>query len=241
MSSLFDVPAQLVLILTLAASGGGAPPAREFPRPAIVAAAGETGPYAFREQVWLEAIESGSGGEALATEQRRVFRTSNGRYYVPSEIERWRVLTLRQKPEAAARVAYGFARRNSERMGARLSRAPAPGELYLAHALGSETALALIEAAAATPDAPLYKRLPELAQRHPELGKGRGRPATVAEAARRLKQAAERRPSGEEVAAWFSRGEITLLAGDLKGRIEETASIGEEAPRGWAAAVSIAP
>ena len=60
MSSLFDVPVHLAMVLALAVSGadGGAvrPPESKARQSASV------GPYRFSEQIWLEALQSGAGG-----------------------------------------------------------------------------------------------------------------------------------------------------------------------------------
>lgn len=242
MSSLFDVPAQLVMILSLAGSGTGEAPPMDAPQPTRTAIAAAEGPLAFSEQVWLEALKCGAGGDELAAEAARVFRTSGQRYYVPSEEDRQRILGLRRDQKSAVLVALGFARRNAGHLEMRLARAPTRGELYLTHAFGSETAVALVKAAEASPQEPVSRLFPDIVAAHPELSETRGRKTTVADAVVRLKRTVERQPSGAEVAVWFGRGSGFALAGDLKGRardeVELSAQKATSQPQTWGQAWS---
>lgn len=249
MSSLFEVPAQLVLILSLAASGAGEAPPVDVSKPTSGVVATGEGPMAFSEQAWLEALKSGAGGEVLATEAGRIFRTGSGRYYVPSENDRQRILALRRNQNSAAVVALAMATHNSGQLKAAIDRAPTAGELYMAHALGSETAISLIKAAEANAMEPLSGRFNDVLSPHPELRDTSGRPLAVAAAVSRLKEALDRRPNGAEVATWFSRGPGFALSGDIKGRItdETAASGGIEWPhraasmQDWETVVSASP
>ncbi|MGQ0672163.1 MAG: hypothetical protein ACT4N2_04690 [Hyphomicrobium sp.] len=224
MSSLFDVPAQLVLVLTLAASGGepaAAPRTAVTPTPvAAVVEAAAIRPIPFREQTWLAALESGAGGEPLAAEASRIFRTSGGRYYVPVASERQRILELRKDADIAALVAFGQARRHAETLRAALKRSPTASDLYLAHVLGADRSIALISSAASDQDRLVSDVLPGLADDWPELRPTGGRAASVGALVARLKLAIERRPTGAEVAQWFGRARRSL-GGDIAARGEE--------------------
>ncbi len=175
----------------------------------------------FSEQVWLEALRSGAGGEDLAPAARRVFRTSGGRLYIPSDADRQRILGLRRDAKSAAFVAFGLAKRNAERFRAELDRYPTSGELYLAHVFGSETAIALVSAAEKRAGVPLASEFRHIVAEYLELSETAGRPTTVGAAVTQLKRAVERRPSGAEVAVWFRRGPGFALSGELKGRLED--------------------
>ncbi len=175
----------------------------------------------YSEQVWLEALRSGAGGEDLAPAASRVFRTSGGRLYIPSDADRQRILNLRRDAKSAGLVAFGLAKRNAEQFRAELGRSPTAGELYLAHAFGSETAIALVSAAEKRAGVPLASEFRDIAAEYPELGETAGRPTTVGAAVTQLKRSIERRPSGSEVAVWFRRGPGFALSGDLKGRFED--------------------
>jgi hypothetical protein len=176
LSSLFEVPAQLALLLSLAAAGTG-PAAPEAPGLAPTTFSAHTirepvvadGPYRFSEEMWFRALKEGGRSEAAREAAACVFRTSGGRYYVPASAERERILKERWNETLAAGVAGAFAEVNRERMRPALDRGPSAGELYIAHVLGPETALALINGAKATPRKLAVDALPELADAAPEL------------------------------------------------------------------------
>jgi hypothetical protein len=188
LSSLFDVPAQLALLLSLAAAGTG-PTAPNAPGLAPTTFSAHTirepilliGPYRFGEEMWLRALKEGPADDESRAMAGAVFRTSGGRYYVPASGERERILAKRASEELAARVARAFAEINRERMRTALQRPPTGGELYIAHVLGPETAVALIDGAKAAPDQIAAERLPELAAAAPEVAMADGRRRTLAE------------------------------------------------------------
>jgi len=189
LSSLLDVPVQLALVLSVAATtaGHGAmrPPgaAQATVPPAQSAFVGEPlkGPYRFSERMWLRALK-----EDVADDGRgysaRIFQTSGGRYYVPASAERHQILKARWDAELAGRVARAAAMRNARALAAALQRAPTAGDLYIAHVFGPEAAIGLIKLAAAKPDAEAASYLPELARAEPALFEPRGAPLTLAQA-----------------------------------------------------------
>lgn len=224
MSSMFDVPQHLIMLLALAVSGGDAGRVTPAPpAPAMAAASAASSPITFRDQVWLEALKCGAGGEELAGDAVRVFRTSGGRYYVPVESDRRQIMELKRDADIAALVAFGFARCNGAVLRNGLSREPSAGELYIAHVLGGETALDLIRLAGREPETRLKDRWPEIAAALGELKDARGPTATVGAVVSRMKAGVERRPSGEEVAAWFANGQRMTLGLPLKGAVSDAA------------------
>jgi hypothetical protein len=223
-SSVFDVPQQLVMLLALAVAD--AEPAHVVPPPAPVAATAASQPsaaIAFRDEVWLEALKCGAGGQELASDASRVFRTSSGKYYVPDEQDRRRVMDLKGDADVAALVTLGFAHCNARTLRKELSREPTAGELYLAHLFGSALAMDAISAAERDPQARFRDRLPDAATAFPELKAHRGAPSTVASTIARLKAGVERQPSGEEVAEWFANSSRMTLGLALKGAVEDDA------------------
>lgn len=184
MSSLFDVPQALVMILSLAASGAGeaVPPAHIGTR----AAAADANPYRFTDETWLRALHSGAGGDELSQVQAGIFRTSGGRYYVPAEAERKRIAALKRDPEIAALVAYGSARLNAKAMAPALSHAPGASDLYIAHVLGAKTAISLIALVTEHPAEPLVARLPEFAAIAAEMAGDKASKVTAGALYRRL-------------------------------------------------------
>ena len=184
MSSLFDVPVHLAMVLALAVSGaeGGEvrPPDTE-PRQFA-----SEGPYRFSEQIWLEALQSGAGGTEFAVYKDVIFRTGSKRYYVPAEAYRKKVFTLRRDPDIAALVAFEFARQNAKLLSPRLARRVNAGDLYIAHVLGRDVALTLIPAAEGIPTAAVTAVLPQLTAVGPALLGKKRRPMTVSDLYHRL-------------------------------------------------------
>ena len=191
MSSLFDVPAQLALALSLAASagGGGAKPVLEPVAPAALDMFELTtidGPLRFSDAMWFRALKETASGEDADDVAGSIFRTSGGRYYVPATAERRRILQKRFDAGLAARIARAFAEHNAEVMEEGLQRPPTPGELYIAHLFGPELALSFIKRVEAAPGKSAAKEMPELARLAPALVFERGAPLSMGEVYDRL-------------------------------------------------------
>jgi hypothetical protein len=195
LSSLLDVPAQLALVLSLAASSAGNDPPSAPPPPqtAVVAAQAHfdfhslEGPFRFSEGIWLRALREGlPAGEGQADYSGRIFKTSSGRFYVPSAAERRRILDARLNAALAKRVAETFAQNNALRMRAALRRRPTAGDLYIAHVFGPEAAISFIELVDAKPQEIAARQMPELAQSAPGLLYDAGAPLTLAQVYKRL-------------------------------------------------------
>jgi hypothetical protein len=198
LSSLFDVPAQLAMLLSLAASTAATEPSAgvaELAAPAAgVAILSEPleGPLRFGERVWLRALHENT--KEAETIGARVFVTSGGRYYMPSPNDRSRILAARNDTELAARVARAAADRNAARMRAALLRSPTAGDLYIAHVFGAETAIGLLKAASEAPNAALKDRFPALASSAAEASGDTKAPITVGQFYRRLSGALREPP-----------------------------------------------
>jgi hypothetical protein len=187
LSSLFEIPAQLAMLLSLAASTAGhdAPveASKAFPTAAPELVEPIEGPLRFTERGWMRALyENQAEAEGLGA---RIFVTSGGRYYVPVASDRRRILETRQNAEIASRVTSAAAVRDAARIRSALQRAPAAADLYVAHVFGRETAISLIKEVGRAPDAPLKESFPMLAAL-PEVQQGNGAPPTVAQFYRRL-------------------------------------------------------
>ena len=201
MSSLLDVPAQLALVLYLAAATVSGEPARAPAGAAVPSASAVplvaqplAGPLRFSEAMWLKALKDGASGSETQEYAAAIFQTSGGRYYVPVEAERVRILAARESAELAGRVAQAFALNNARHMAAVLRRAPTPGDLYLAHVFGPEAATAFIELVVANPHADAAKHVPEPAQDAPALLSVGRTPLTLAQLYIRLTAALRQRP-----------------------------------------------
>ena len=169
MGSLFDIPAQLALVLSLAAGS-----AEEAPIPPAIANAvtqasqpapsyeAPEGPLLYSEHSWLRALHDNP--HAAKQIGARVFVTSGGRYYLPTPHDRPRILAARNDGVLATPVARAAAEHNAARMRHAFNRAPVAGDLYIAHLFGPETAIDLVRAVGEEPDTPLRSRFPALAK-----------------------------------------------------------------------------
>lgn len=192
MSSLFDIPAQLAMLLSLAATAAGPDPAPN-PKPSAESTPAVVeplvGPMRFGERGWLRALHETSaevGGYAS-----RVFLTSGGRYYVVTPKEAPRVLEARNDAAFAARVARAAAEHNAVRIRAAIQRQPTAGDLYIAHLFGADTAIALLRAASSAPGDALDAHFPQLAAALPEQDQ---RSITVGQFYRKLSGAVREAP-----------------------------------------------
>jgi hypothetical protein len=224
-SSLLDVPAQLALVLYLAAATVAGEPATAPVATAIAPTASASpllaqplsGPLRFSESMWLKALKDGNGGGAREYAEA-IFQTSSGRYYVPAEADRRRILAGRENAELAGRIAHDLALSNARHLAGALRRAPTPGDLYLAHVFGAEAAVAFIELTIAEPNADAAKHLPELAQDAPALLSVGRTPLTLAQLYIRLTAGLRQRPP--ELASLPGGGATTHLA--LKPTVTDT-------------------
>jgi hypothetical protein len=235
LSSLLDVPAQLALVLTLAASGpGNGTPTAPTPLETAAIASAQTlvpqpleGPYRFSESNWLRVLrEDLPAGEAQGSYSARIFKTSGGRYYVPIAAERRQILEARANAALAGRAAEGFATDNAARLRVALQRPATAGELYIAHLFGPEAAIDFIQLADARPNDLAAKQVSGLAQSAPELATD-GAQVTLGQLYRRLTEPMRKfaRSAGAQ-AAVRARSREQAAPLDLKPTIGEVLQAG---------------
>ena len=170
MSSLFDIPAQLALVLSLAAGSTAQAPIpptitstiSQHASPYAPPYEAPEGPLLYSEHSWLRALHDNP--HAARQLGMRVFVTSGGRYYLPTPHDRQRVLAARNDPALATPVARAVAEHNAARLRGAFNRAPVTGDLYIAHLFGPETAIDLVRAVGEEPDAPIRACFPALAE-----------------------------------------------------------------------------
>jgi hypothetical protein len=188
LSSLFDIPAQLALVLSLAAStaayeraGPSATAAPVVPAQVLLVAEPLEGPFRFGARNWLRTLKEDmpQGASPYAS---RIFKTSGGRYYVPAHEDRRRILMARHDQGLAHRAAKAAARRNAQRLGAGLHRSAGAGDLYIAHLFGPEAAIHFILQAEARPGASAALQVPALKTAVPELFRTDGERLTLQQA-----------------------------------------------------------
>jgi hypothetical protein len=246
LSSLFEVPAQLALVLTLAASGPGegtraaAPPVETVavaPTQVLLDFRQLEGPYRFSESNWLRALrEDLPAVAALPAYSGRIFKTSSGRYYVPAAAERRPILSARANADLAARAAQAFAAHNASRLRIALRRPATAGDLYIAHVFGPEAAIAFIRQAEATPNDPAARQAPDLVPSEPESESGTP-PLTLAQLYNRLTDPLRKFSRGTAAqAALRAREQAAAL--DLKPTIAEATPPAPERPLAWHAEIS---
>ena len=221
MSSLFDVPAQLALLLSLAVSTAATEPSirREVAAPAAATAPlaePPEGSFRFGEHAWLRALhENAHVAEAIGA---RVFVTSGGRYYLPTPADRPRVMAARADDDFAARIAYSAAVRNAAVMRVVLHRAPTAGDLYIAHVFGASTAIELIQAVDEAPDVALEQRFPTLIGSASAMSNESKDAVTVARFYQRLSGALREPPR------------LVAIGLDLKSRGQQRQDAGSSSP-----------
>lgn len=170
MSPLIEVPAELIMVLSLAAAAVGgeasrAPDAHDMRAPAIERRTfqDDNGPFRLGEQIWLRAMSERCEEPRFQLYACRIFVTSSGRYYVPRRQERRELLSLRRDPVVAEYVTERFAQDNARRIAGALGRPASAGELYIAHLAGPEATIEMVTLLDRRPEANLAHRLPHAA------------------------------------------------------------------------------
>jgi hypothetical protein len=144
-------------------------------RPAIKAPnSTATGLFQFIDQTWLGTMKESGTALGYGNYADAISRTRSGRYVVRDPAIRTQILNLRKDPTANALLAGAFTQSNSDRLTARLGRAPTEGELYIAHFLGAGGAAKLITAAANQPNAKAASLFPRGAAANRAIFYGQG-------------------------------------------------------------------
>lgn len=194
-TSLFEVPQQVALALTLASNATGADfdylmktAARESSfRPAAVARTSSArGLFQFIEGTWLRTLKTEGGKYGLQGLADQIFKTRSGRYYVPDRSARRKILKLRHDPNVSALMAGAFTRANSDMIAQRIGRPPTGGELYLAHFLGASDAVRMIKLLKKNPHWRADRAFPQAARANRPIFYDRRRARSVREVYRKL-------------------------------------------------------
>jgi hypothetical protein len=188
LGAVFDIPAELVLVLMLALGQPMPDAARPMPETQATQAVTSTrarpdNPYGFSTRGWLAAVRAQAADRRFARYARRIFSTTSGETYVPVAAERREILALRADAVIARHVAEQFAVANARTLAKALGRPASLDELYVAHVAGPRLAAELRQRAGARPAGIAAVELPELAEAAPELLAGSNQGATLAEIA----------------------------------------------------------
>ncbi|SDR38244.1 transglycosylase SLT domain-containing protein [Pseudovibrio sp. Tun.PSC04-5.I4] len=105
-----------------------------------------SGLFQFIESTWLETLKK--NGEELGLEDysKHIRVDASGKYRVDNPQLKKQLLDLRNDPEVSSLVAGALAQNNESGLSSSLGRDPSAGELYLAHFLGVNGSLRLLDA-----------------------------------------------------------------------------------------------
>ena len=136
------------------------------------------------DETWLRLVKTASPrSDALARYGARIFSTSSGRYYVPTDEDRREIMSLRQNAGLAARVILAA----NDVLGYAVERAAGKkatsGALLIGDLYGPEAAIRYAKALSFAPDQLLTGAVPQMAERV-----GAEEPPTVAKFDTRMRQ-----------------------------------------------------
>lgn len=141
-----------------------------------------TGLFQFIEQTWLSLVKSDGPQHGLGEYADNITTRSDGRVVVDDPEARREILKLREDPKVASVMAGTLTRKNRDALEAGIGREPTPGELYMAHFLGSRGARDLVRSASETPSRTAASDFPDAAAANRSIFYERtGRPRTAAE------------------------------------------------------------
>jgi hypothetical protein len=121
------------------------------------------GLFQFIDQTWLSTLKAYGARHGLGAYADAITVDDKGRHEVADPALREEILALRLYPEAASAMAAELARESARSLEVRLGQKVDSGILYAAHFLGLKGAAALIEAAAADPEASAASLFPRAA------------------------------------------------------------------------------
>lgn len=104
-----------------------------------------SGLFQFIEQTWLEAVKKHGSAVGLKTDADAI-KWSGSSYAVASQEQHDAILNKRFDPEIAAKIAARTFRDTADALSSKLGREMSNGELYLAHFLGANGAVRMLEA-----------------------------------------------------------------------------------------------
>jgi hypothetical protein len=123
-----------------------------------------TGLFQFIEQTWLGMVRKEGARFGLDAEAQAITRGADGRYAVSDPGQRNAILSLREDPMIAAKLAGALTDSNHAQLARSLGREPRPADLYIAHFLGAGAAADLIDTAQRDPGRNAAAMFPEAAR-----------------------------------------------------------------------------
>ena len=123
-----------------------------------------TGLFQFIEQTWLATVKSDGARFGLAKEARQIEQNPDGRFFVRNQDTRQAILDLRKDAEISAQLAGALTQRNAFALSKAIGREPSGGELYIAHFLGAQGAIELLNARQSQPNESAANLFPQAAK-----------------------------------------------------------------------------
>jgi len=141
-----------------------------------------TGLYQFIDQTWLATIKSAGPAHGYKQYADAITVGADGRYEVPDPNMRAAIMRLRNDPAVSATMAGAFTQTNATQLSSALGRQPSEGELYIAHFLGPDGAVKLINAVNSQPNASAAQMFPQAAAANAGIFLNKsGQPRSVSE------------------------------------------------------------
>lgn len=128
-----------------------------------------TGLFQFIEQTWLGMVHNEGARFGLDAEAQAITRRADGRYAVADPGQRNAILSLREDPAIASKLAGALTDSNQAQLARSLGREPRPADLYIAHFLGAGSAATLIDTAQRDPGRNAAAMFPEAARANPGI------------------------------------------------------------------------
>jgi hypothetical protein len=127
------------------------------------------GLFQFIEQTWLSTLKEQGAALGYAPYASAISRQASGQYSVSDPQMYNRIMDLRSDPTANALMAGAYTRTNAGKLSDRFGRTPSEGELYIAHFLGPNGAMRLIDLAESRPYTPAAALFPGPARANPSI------------------------------------------------------------------------
>lgn len=146
------------------------------------------GLYQFLDDTWLRTLKKYGPAHGYSHLSSKIQILASGKATVVDAYQRYEVLAARRDPYLAALMGAEFTRENQAALRAGLGRHPSDGETYIAHFLGAEGAVRLLQAARHRPGASAAELFPRAASANRSIFYDRyGRARSAAEVAAILK------------------------------------------------------
>ncbi len=143
------------------------------------------GLYQFLDDTWLRTVKRYGPAHGYGHLASKIDISASGKATVADAYQRYEVLAARRDPYLSALMGAEFTRENQAVLRAGLGRHPSDGETYIAHFLGAEGAVRLLQAARHRPGASAAELFPRAASANRSIfydryGRARSAPEVAA-------------------------------------------------------------